>query len=114
LHDTAIRKERWKLHRAGDHSKCLSGSCSLAGTHDGTRSGTVPPTDPIPAQPIPKGNGLGAAAGSAGAPPAPIRGGPEAHPYSDDGSGLSCEECNLPAANRVHLEAVRVVPRVAS
>ena len=102
--DTKHRKDRWNRHRSGDHSLCLPGSCKQAGTRSGTRDGTDDGTLPRPARPVPKGNGSGTDAGFAGAPPAPRRE-VQVHAYLDDGSGLSCERCHLPAENRAHASA---------
>ena len=102
--DTKKRKERWNLHRSGDHTLCLSESCKKAGTRSGTHVGTDGGTLPRPASPVPKGNGAGTDVGFAGAPPAP-RKEVEVHAYLDDGSGLSCEECELPAKHPAHSSA---------
>ena len=101
--DTKNRKERWNRHRSGDHTLCLPTSCKTAGTRSGTHVGTDGGTLPRPDQtrPVPKGNGSGAADGSAGATPPPPKG-IKVHAYLDDGSGLSCEECHLPPQHPSH------------
>jgi len=92
-----VRRDK---HKRGDHCDCDPRYCTAAVTGNATsnETGVVTDTRPVPSRPKDRGQGP-AAGGSADATPRPPS---EVHAYLDDGSGLSCDECNLPAEHPTH------------
>lgn len=107
-----VRDERRRMHNKGDHSMCdpvrcwaLNGSSHASPTHGLTRE---PRPSPSPF-PSPRTGEEGGANDSAVATSLTRQDGqPAAHPWLDDGSGVSCDECGLPAQHARHQDALQV------
>jgi hypothetical protein len=100
-------RARQEAHRSGEHHEsCRPENCPTVhatGNGAGHVTGNKTAPRPVPSRPAPQGQERNATAGTADAEPPPL-GRPDAHAFIDDGTGLSCDECNLPAHHPLHQE----------
>lgn len=93
-------RRRKALHEQGDHTECDPRYCprvtsNVTGLGDRNVTGLVTPSRPVPSRPLTGDRDTGEA------PAAQARRSP-AHQWRDDGSGISCADCALPASHRSH------------